>query len=172
MICIQAGTPIVPSCEALRLHHQHDSMSPQTPAMRCWRSAARQPIVAEGTLGVLEMDNDVGGELFGDCRVLAASDVDGVGTVLELTMQPRRMRDAPPAGEVVTSSVQISCDVRIAYGVRLRFDTENVQVNVLLHGVADTRTGETEDRPHSVGDPRDLTSGTVRIFPPLRSCST
>jgi hypothetical protein len=147
-------------------------MSPQTPAMRCWRGSARQPIVAEGTLGVLEMDNDVGGELFGDRRTSATSDVDGAGAVLELTMQPRRMRDAPPASDVITSSVQISCDVRISCGVRLRFDTENVQVNVLMHGVADTRTGEKEDRPYSVGDPRDLASGTARIFPPLRSCST
>jgi hypothetical protein len=118
------------------------------------------------------MDNDVGGELFGNCPACATSDVDGANAVLELTMQPRRMRDAAPVSEVVASSVRISCDFRPACGVRLRFDTENVQVNVLLHGVADARTGEKEDRPYAVGDPGHLTPGTVRIFPPLRSCAT
>jgi hypothetical protein len=108
------------------------------------------PIVAEGTLGVLEMDNDVGGELFGNCRVRATSDVGEVSAVLELTMRPRRMLDALPVSDVIASAVQIG------------FVAENLRVNMLLHGVVDTL---------SVGDPPHLAPGTVRIFPPLGSCA-
>lgn len=61
------GRPGRSSCEALWLSYWHDSMSPQTAAMCCWlgRSATCRSLL-DGTLGVLEMDDDVGGELFGN----------------------------------------------------------------------------------------------------------
>jgi hypothetical protein len=108
------------------------------------------PIVAEGTLGVLEIDNDVGGDLFGNCRVRATSDVGEVRAVLELTTRSRQMLDALPVSDVIAGAVPIG------------FATENLRVNMLLHGAADTL---------SVGDSGHLTLGTVRIFPGLRSCA-
>jgi hypothetical protein len=107
-------------------------------------------------LGVLEIDNDVGGGLLGNCRVRATSDVGEASAVLELAMRPRRILDALPVSDVIASSVRTACDVRIG------FVTENLRVNTLLHGVADTL---------SVGDSPHPAPGTVRIVPPLGSCA-
>jgi hypothetical protein len=81
------------------------------------------------------MDDGVEGERFGNCRAWASSRVGEAGAVLELTMQPRRMLDALRVSEVIANSVQISCDAR------LRLDIENLQMNVLVHGVACSAPG-------------------------------
>jgi hypothetical protein len=82
--------------------------------------------------------------------VRTTSDVGEVSAVLELMMRPRRMLDALPISDVIASAVRIG------------FVAENLRVNMLLHGVADTL---------SVGDPPHLAPGTVRIVPPLGSCA-
>jgi len=100
-----------------------------------------------------EMSDDVRNKPFGQYRVAATSDLGEARAALESVFQPRRLRlektatptwaldlmlNALPVGEVTVNYVRFGCDVRIS------FEPENFHVNVPLHGVAESRTGEKE----------------------------
>jgi hypothetical protein len=169
------GPPDRSSGEALWLPYRHDGMSPQTPAMCCWRPSETCSIVAEGTLRVLEMDDDVGGEPFGNCPVWATSDVGECDVGLRFGTENLKVNVRSPG-----AAVDIWAEKGQAWIAVLR--RAEWQANAGLGRCGSDRPDGGDSatpaarrglagggRSDSVGDPAHLAPGTVRTFPPLRS---